>query len=144
MKVYLDTPILVASMVETHIHHRASFELMGAARAHKVRAYISTHGLAESFAVLTRAPYVPTIYPADAWRMLSENIVPNCEVVTLTTNMYSRAIEECADAGWAGGRIYDALHIVCARESKCDRLYTFNVRHFQQMAPDLAARICAP
>lgn len=143
MKVYLDTPILVASMVESHVHHRRAFELMESARARRVNACISTHALAESFAVLSRAPYVPAIYPADAWRMLSENIVPNCEVVALTAKIYRRAIQDCADGGWAGGRIYDALHIACARELKCDRLYTFKVKHFQQMAPDLAERISA-
>ena len=144
MKVYLDTPILVASMVESHIHHKSAFELMEAARARRVRACISTHDLAESFAVLTRAPYVPAIYPSDAWKMLCENVVPNCEVVALSAETYEQAIQACADGGWVGGRVYDALHIACARQAKCRRLYTYNVKHFQQMAPDLAARISAP
>jgi hypothetical protein len=43
-----------------------------------------------------------------------------------------------------GGRIYDALHLRRARQAACDRVYTFNVRHFQQLAPDLAGRIGAP
>ena len=45
---------------------------------------------------------------------------------TLTPEMYRDAIESCA------------------RNAACDRIYTLNVRHFQQLAPDLADRIGAP
>jgi predicted nucleic acid-binding protein len=58
--------------------------------------------------------------------------------------MYLATIRECADKGWTGGRVYDALHLHCAKKTFCDRIYTFNVRHFQQLAPDLADRITAP
>jgi hypothetical protein len=58
--------------------------------------------------------------------------------------MYRDTIEFCANHGWIGGRIYDALHLSCARQPACDRVYTCNVRHFQQLAPDLAGRIGAP
>ena len=63
---------------------------------------------------------------------------------TLTLEMYREAIESCANHGWIGGPIYDALHLSCARNAACDRIYTLNVRHFQQLAPDLADRIGAP
>ena len=49
-----------------------------------------------------------------------------------------------AESGWIGERIYDALHLRCAKKAACDRIYTFNVRPFQQLAPDLADRIGAP
>jgi len=45
---------------------------------------------------------------------------------------------------WTGGRIYDAIHIQIARKAKCDRIYTFDVRHFRSIAPDLSDRIMAP
>jgi hypothetical protein len=45
---------------------------------------------------------------------------------------------------WRGGRIYDALHPRCAHKAGADWIYTFNVRHFQQMAPELEGKICAP
>jgi hypothetical protein len=58
--------------------------------------------------------------------------------------MYRETIQEGADSGWIGGRIYDALQLRCAKKAACDRIYTFNVRHFQPLAPDLADRIGAP
>jgi hypothetical protein len=58
--------------------------------------------------------------------------------------MYRDTIESCANHGWIGKRPYDALHLSCARQAACDRVYTFHVRHFQQLAPDLAGRIGAP
>jgi predicted nucleic acid-binding protein len=46
--------------------------------------------------------------------------------------------------GPAGGIIYDALLLACARKCKADRIYTFNERHFTRIAPDVAVRIQAP
>ena len=43
-----------------------------------------------------------------------------------------------------GARVYDALHLQCAKKAGCDRIYTFNVRHFRQLAPDWAEQIAAP
>ena len=107
-------------------------------------AAISAHGLSESYAVLTSTPFVPRVYPAEAWNLLSRNILPYLEVVTLTPEIYRDTIQSCANAGWIGGRIYDALHLRCATQAHCDRIYTFNVRHFRQLAPELSERIGPP
>jgi predicted nucleic acid-binding protein len=40
--------------------------------------------------------------------------------------------------------IYDALLLACARKANADRIYTWNLRHFRALAPDLAERIVAP
>jgi hypothetical protein len=37
---------------------------------------------------------------------------------------------------YVSGAIYDALHIVGARSTQCDKLDTLNLRHFQALAPD--------
>jgi hypothetical protein len=34
--------------------------------------------------------------------------------------------------------------MLIARKAQCSRIYTINVSHFQQIAPDLAGRIMAP
>jgi predicted nucleic acid-binding protein len=144
MKVYFDTAVLVAASVAGHPHHSQSILSLESVRAKKLEGLVSGHGLSEVYAVLTRAPFSPAIYPAEAWKLLEENILPYFEIVTTTPQMYWETIRECAGKGWIGGRIYDALHLRCARESECDRIFTFNVRHFQQLAPDLAQRIGAP
>jgi predicted nucleic acid-binding protein len=110
----------------------------------EIIGHVSGHTLAEAYAVLTRAPFTPPIYPAEAWKLLSENVLPFFQIVALTTAMYRETIQECSEGGWTGGRIYDALHLHCAKKSGCDRIYTFNVRHFRQLAPDWAERIAAP
>jgi hypothetical protein len=33
------------------------------------------------------------------------------------------------------GAIYDALHLIGARRAACEKLYTFNLRHFRSLAP---------
>ena len=122
--------------------HHVSVPL--AVRNKTITGCVSGHGLSELYAVLTRAPFTTPIYPLEAWKLISANVLPNFKIITPTPEMYRDAIESFANHGWIGGRIYDALHLSCARNAGCDRIYTLNVRHFQQLAPDLADRIGAP
>jgi predicted nucleic acid-binding protein len=141
MKAHLDTAVPVAASVSDHTHHSQALALLQKVRAKEISGYISGHGLSEVYAVLT--PFTPPVYPVEAWKLLSENILPYFQIVILTPKMYVETIQECASKGWIGGKIYDALHLRSARKSACDRIYTFNVRHFRQLAPDLSARIGA-
>jgi len=109
-----------------------------------VTGCVSGHGPSELYAVLPRAPLTRPIYPREAWKIISANVLRNFAIITLTPGMYRDTIEPCANHGWIGGRIYDALHLSCARQAACERFSIFNVRHFQQLAPELAGRIGAP
>ena len=144
MKVYFDTAVLVAASIVDHPHYVQAITALRSVRARKMEAYISCHGLAEVYAVLTRAPFTPPIHPSEAWQLLAENFLPYFEIVSLTAKEYEETIRTCAQRGLGGGRIYDALHIRCAQKAACTRIYTFNVRHFQQLAPELADRMSAP
>jgi predicted nucleic acid-binding protein len=144
MKAYFDTAVLVAASVARHEHHSQSIVAFESVREKRIQGHVSGHGLSEAYAVLTRTPFKPAVYPSEAWNLLNTDILPYFEIVTITPQMYRETIRDCAEKGWIGGRIYDALHIRCAIESNCERIYTFNVRHFQQLAPDLAQRICSP
>jgi len=144
MKAYFDTTILVAASVADHSHHNQAIATLELSQSGKIESYVSGHGLSEVYAVLTRTPFHPAVYPSEALKILQENILPYFKLVTITPQMYIETIRECADRGWIGGRIYDAIHLGCARESDCERIYTFNVRRFQQLAPDLAQCICEP
>jgi len=144
VKAYFDTTVLVAACVADHPHHAQAVAALQDARTKKLNAYVSGHGLAEFYAVLTRAPFVPPIYPAEAWQLLDANILPFFVLVTLTAKEYQEVVRSCAQQGWTGGRIYDALHLRCARKSACDRIYTFNVRHFKELGSDVADRVSAP
>lgn len=144
MKIYLDSNVLIASCVADHPHFAQAAALVTAIREHQHTAWISTHGLAETYSVLTRLPLSPPIFPGEAWRMLIENILSICEVIALTTKDYRKVLEQCAQTGISGGRVYDVLHLQAAHKEGCERLYTFNVRHFRELVSDWTGEIAQP
>ena len=64
---------------------------------------ISTHGLAEFYAVLTRAPFTPRVHPAEAGRFLDVNILPYFELIALSADDYKAVHRACTNAGVVGG-----------------------------------------
>jgi len=144
MKVYCDTSVLVAASVSAHPHHAPSVALLTQASTGKLEGVISAHGAAEFYAVLTRAPLIPPIYPSEAWRLLTENILPHFHMAALSAAQYKSVLRQAAEKGWTGGLVYDALHLAAATSNDCQRIYTFNLRHFLQLAPQLSDVICSP
>ena len=144
MKVYCDTSVLVAASIASHVHHPQAAALLKQVRARKLDAVTSAHGLAEFYAVLTRAPLTPPVYPSEAWRLLAENVLPYFQIAALDGAQYRAVLEQASEKGWTGGLIYDALHLAAAENARCKRIYTFNVRHFRQLAPQLQSLICSP
>ena len=65
-------------------------------------------------------------------------------VVPLAAQDYVEAATSVAMQGLGGAMIYDALLLQCARKVNAEVIYTWNVRHFQRLAPDLAERIRTP
>lgn len=47
---------------------------------------ISTHGLAEYYSVITRAPFTPRVHPAEAGRFLDENVLPYFELLAISAD----------------------------------------------------------
>lgn len=144
MKVYFDTSVLVAASVADHAHHSQAIALLRQVQGKKIQGYISAHGLAEFFAVLTRAPFTPPIYPSETWQMLAQNVLPYFKVVSLDAAQYQAVLQQSSEAGWTGGLIYDALHLAAAESAGCERIYTFNLRHFRELAPEKASKILSP
>jgi len=105
---------------------------------------MSVHFIAEMYAALTRLPVQPRIHPAEAVRIISDNILPHFETVPVGKKDYTDALRLVGDGGWGGAKIYDALLIGCAARSEADRIYTFNLTDFRQLAPNLEEKICAP
>ncbi len=67
------------------------------------------HSIAEVFAALTRLPVQPRIHPVEAARIVTENILPHFEVVSVGKEDYPEVLNTMASGGWSGARIYDAL-----------------------------------
>jgi predicted nucleic acid-binding protein len=145
VKAYLDTNVLVAASVPDHPHHVPAFDLVEAVKEGALQGCISTHGLAEFYSVLTRAPFTPRVHPAEAGRFLDDNILPYFELIALSADDYRAVLSSCARLGLIGGVVYDALHLRSAEKAACDRVYTFNVKDFRALAAaGLTGKISAP
>jgi predicted nucleic acid-binding protein len=103
------------------------------------------HSIAEVYAALTRLPVQPRIHPVEATRIVTENILAHFEVVSIGKEDYLEALNTMGSGGWIGAKIYDALLLRCAARCAAERIYTFNLGDFRQLAPaGLQEKICAP
>ena len=103
------------------------------------------HSIAEVFAALTCLPVQPRIHPVEAARIVNENILAHFDVISLGKEDYLEALNTMASGGWTGAKIYDALLLCCASRCAVERIYTFNLGDFRQLAPAvLQEKICAP
>ena len=57
---------------------------------------------------------------------------------------YQEAIRRCASLSAIDGMVYDASLLKCACKAGVERVYTFNIRPFKALEPDLARIVCAP
>lgn len=102
MRVYFDTNVLVAAVLANHPHYPAARSALKHVHARKTEGWIGTHAAAEFYAVLTRLPLAPPVYPAEAWRILDRDILPQFNLVALSAQDYRNTCA-CArlQAGWA-------------------------------------------
>ena len=85
----------------------------------------------------------PRIHPVEAQRII-RNLLPHFEV-EVETEDYLDALECVSSQGWSGAKIYDALFLRCAARRAVDRIYTFNLTDFRQLAPaEVGPKICSP
>jgi len=139
--IFLDTNVLIASAQATHPHNAKSRALLESIGGSEI--VIGAHTLAEVYASLTRIPPPERVSPISAMQVL-EAYLQRMTLMTLTAHEYLAAIREAAQQGHIGGMIYDALLLACARKSKADYIYTWNIKHFRAIAPDLAPKIMTP
>jgi predicted nucleic acid-binding protein len=144
VNLFFDTSVLVAASSASHPHHAQAMSALRSLRNKGNHGWMSQHALAETYAILTAAPLTPRIHPSEALRIIEVNILPHFRVVELEPKDYQQVVRDMAAGGWRSGKIYDALHLRCAQKQPVDRIYTFNVREFQQIAPHLQNKICAP
>jgi predicted nucleic acid-binding protein len=141
MKEFFDTSVLVAAFWGGHVHHLPSLKAFAAAE--KKRSACGLHTLAELYAVMTALPIRPVIPPEQAL-LFVEEVRTRLSLVTLSPEENSSAIRGAAERGHSGGRVYDALLLACATKWESQRIYTWNLKHYRFIAPDLAAKIQSP
>ncbi|MGD0521985.1 MAG: PIN domain-containing protein [Terracidiphilus sp.] len=138
---FLDTSVLIAASDTADPRHPSSRSLLAAATP--ATAACGAHTLAEVYAVLSRLPGGKKVRP-DLAGLLVEQIAARMTVVPLSAEDYVATLRETARMGLSGGIVFDALLLACARKIGAEQIYTWNVRHYRMVAPDLAERILTP
>ncbi len=141
MKALLDTSVLVPVFLGDHDHHQACLQVF--VRYHNQQACCAAHSLAEVYSTVTRLPGKHRVGGEQAMLFL-EDIRKRLAIVTLDGNEYFEAIGQASSAGIVGGTIYDVLVAHCALKAKVETLYTFNLKHFQLLGPEVGKRLKAP
>ncbi len=141
MKAFFDTSVLVATFHGDHEHHGPSLNVF--LKYSRRDAAASAHSLAEVFATLTAFPGKHRVAPDQAMLFL-ETMRERLTLVTLSEDDYYDAIEAASAQAIAGGAIYDALLARCALKVKAETLYTWNVRDFERLGPEVARRVRTP
>jgi predicted nucleic acid-binding protein len=142
---FFDSTVLVAASERSHPHFKVALPVVKRVTGGEAKGFISAHSIAEVYSSLTRLPVQPKIQPAEAMRIVNDNILPHFTTVQLEYDDYLRALDVVGGGGFAGPKIYDALLLQCAARCKVKCIYTFNLGDFNKLAPAaLRLLICAP
>ena len=145
MRIFFDTSVLVAASERAHPHWvQAKPALLRVVNGEDA-GFASLHSLAEVYAALTRLPVQPRIDASQALHIIRDNILPHFEFIPIEKADYIASLQTVAGSGWGGAKIYDALLLQCAQKCGAERIYTFNLGDFRELAPlGLRDRIGAP
>src|SRR5260370_14569126 len=141
MNEFFDTSVLVADFWGGHVHDPPSVKLFAGADTR--HSDCGLRSLAEVYAVMTALPVKPMI-PPEQVLLFVEEVRDRLTLVSLSADEYFAAIENAASRGFTGGRIYAALLLASAAKCKAHAVYTWNLSHYQSLAPGPARRIQSP
>lgn len=142
MSFLCDTTVLFAASDAGHVHHRASLEVVAAARP--VRSFVAAHSLAELYATLSGIPG-PRVRRLDQVLEAVEHAARQFTPVTPSLDDYLWVLRHVAGAEARSGQVYDALILKCAERAGVESVYTWNLAHFERIAwPAMADRIRTP
>lgn len=141
MKEFFDTSVLVAVFRRHHVHHARSIKVFR--EAQQQFSACAIHSFAEFYATMSALPDKPKLTPEQVLLFIQE-IRQRLSPIVLEAQEYLETIEKTAARGLTSGKIYDALLLACAAKSQAQIIYTWNLKHFHSIAPDLADRIQQP
>jgi predicted nucleic acid-binding protein len=141
VRIFFDTTVLVAAVLEDHEHYERSFTVFSAAK--RSSAFCAAHNLAEVYATLTRYPGKDRVSAEQALISL-EKIEERLAIVALEASEYVVTIRKCAAKGIVAGTLYDGLIASCALKARADILYTWNTAHFRMLGEDVALIVRTP
>jgi predicted nucleic acid-binding protein len=101
------------------------------------------HSLAEVYATMTALPLRPPI-PSEQAFLFVQEIQARLNLVSLDNSEYFDTLGRAADLGLTSGRMYDLLLLRAAAKCKAEIIYTWNLKHFRTIAPELFSIIRSP
>jgi len=144
VRVFFDTSVLVAALVQAHPRHLEAGSWLKRAKSGELEFLTTSHCLAELFSILSAYPTKPRISPEEAWRLVWENVASAAQVIALSPADYSKTIQRVSEQGFSGGVIYDALIARAAEKASADRLLTLNGTDFRRVWPEGESLILVP
>ena len=133
---FLDTSVLLAGLIELSPASRPAQEVMTAvAEGRMRRPRTAWHCCLEFYAVATRLPEEYRLSPADAERLIEEEIIQRFQVLALPGEAHVPFLRGLAAGGVIGGRVYDAHVGEIARQAGARLVVTDNLRHFSFLVP---------
>lgn len=142
--IVCDTSVLIASFISSHPKHSIALPWLIKAKKGAFELGVSSHSLAECYAILTSIPVTPKISPIQALHIIHENIEKTAKILPLNTADYIAIIKEIAEHGFSGGIIYDAITFKAAQKYKATKLLTLNTKDFVRLCPEQTSFIISP
>ena len=131
VKVFLDTSVLVAGLVDFGPQSAPAQQILHAVAERKIgEAGTAWHCCLEAFSVTTRLPPEYRLTPRDAATLLREEVFGRMTVHDLPADARLAFLGLAGEEGTAGGRVYDAHIADVARVAGARTIVTDNRRHF--------------
>lgn len=133
MVTSVDTNVVVAAVQGWHREHERARRALDSVLADTV--ILAQHVLFESYSVLTRLPAPHRLAPEAAFELLSSTFRSSTRIAGLDAEGTWTLLAELPADGVAGGTAYDALILRTVVDAGARRFLTFNLRHFERLAP---------
>lgn len=131
MRVFLDTSVMLGGLIDLGPQSTAAQRIMAAVADAQVPDPGSAwHCCLEFYSVATRLPPEFRLKPADAQRLLREEILTRLAIADLPPGDRQPLLDAAVQDGIGGGRIYDAHIAEIARAAGARVIVTDNRRHF--------------
>jgi predicted nucleic acid-binding protein len=112
MNVLFDTSVVIAALSARHLAHASALAWLQRVKTGHVSGYLSTHGLAECYSVMTGHPRWRI--PPNLFVTVMNETLSLFKLVELEPDDYHAAITRMAALKLPGGGSYDALHAQAA------------------------------
>jgi predicted nucleic acid-binding protein len=131
LSIFLDTTVLLGGLIDFGPQSAPAQSIMNAIADKRLTgACTAWHCCLECYSVGTRLPPEYRLTPADAVRLLSEEIMARMAVHDLPPAERPGLLALLAEDSIAGGRVYDAHIAEIARAARATVIVTDNRRHF--------------